>query len=232
MTDYNNLYDDGAEDIKPRLSCWFITDIAVCLLIPFFCFILMTGFAYSYVMQLAGWFPVPLIIIILNKKRYYKTYKRSKAAAAVAVFLRTVLYPAVIFAAVLPFTMKADIPWYYPVQREVYFSNYQSGVPKFMPDSIPDNAEDYNAEFVPGILQSDGMIMIYFRTDEATLDKYRQFAKENGGVRQYEDNMLSWPRNYGADIADSCEVYMLPHVYGHHPVYYICTESGYFVLYW
>ena len=96
----------------------------------------------------------------------------------------------------------------------------------------PDNAEDYNAEFVPGILQADGVIMIYFRTDDITLDKYRQFAKENGGVRKHADKWLSLVRHYGADIADSCEVYMLPRVYGYHPVYYICTESGYFALYW
>ena len=34
------------------------------------------------------------------------------------------------------------------------------------------------------------------------------------------------------EVHDSCEVYVLPKYGGYSPIYYICPESGYFVLYW
>ena len=232
---YNSdISDSEAENIRPRLSLWFYTDIAICLVIPFFGIFLMTLFSYSYVIKAMMLSLIVLTIIFICKKRYYsdpsetQSHKHKLAAAAI----RTVIYTAVIFAAVLPFTMNADVKWYYPVQKAVYFSNYKNTEPEFMPSSIPDNADNYNVSFVPPVLQANGMVMMCFRTDNETLDGLRQYAAKNGTRTVSDEKRLSIPRNYNIEVHDSCEVYVLPKYGGYSPIYYICPESGYFVLYW
>ncbi|MBQ7783606.1 MAG: hypothetical protein IJ368_06520 [Oscillospiraceae bacterium] len=89
MTYNSSISDSEAENIRPRLSLWFYTDTAICLVIPFFGIFLMTFFSYSYVIKAMMLSLIMLTIISICKKRYYfshselKSHKHKLAAAAV-----------------------------------------------------------------------------------------------------------------------------------------------------
>ncbi len=81
-------------------------------------------------------------------------------------------------------------------------------------------------------LRNKGYDAFSDRADNVTLDGLRQYAAKNGTRTVSDEKRLSIPRNYNIAVHDSCEVYVLPKYGGYSPIYYICPESGYFVLYW
>lgn len=226
----------GKKPKERKFSIWRYIDILLCFLLAFP--MSMIGLAYSYYSTI--WLiSMPLLFVLwLAKPLYDKNRPTPKWLRYVTGILRTVLYVIAGIAMLIPQTMGLDWKWYYPVQRSVYLSNYSEGcfLERFLPETIPLDAEGYQATFIPKILQGEAVVEISFYTDSEMLDNYITHAKSQD-TQLYDINSTKaqkWKNWLIEDqINDSgAVVYEFDASGAYTPVYIINEKTGYIRIYY
>ncbi|MDE7293975.1 MAG: hypothetical protein K2N72_06095 [Oscillospiraceae bacterium] len=217
---------------KGKVSAWYYVDFAVSLLACVFSF-LITAFLRIYFI----FFAIELVCFVSVCTLIY-SYKKPPETRAGRVLMRTVrvtVYTAALAGAFLLF-MPSDIPVLYPVDKAVFVFNYtDTDMFYFLPDKLPSNARNYYGRFVPGFGQGSAGIRIEFFTDTAQLEEYRSFAQSCGAVKT--ENKGGWEQGYinektGREEAVEIWEFPKPEGGGYRANYYICPESGYFMIVW
>ncbi len=220
------------KSVKSKVSAWYYVDFAVSLLACAFSF-LITAFLRIYfiffVIELVCFVAVCILI---------DSYKKPPETRAGRVLMRTVrvtVYTAALAGAFL-FFKPLDSPVLYPVDKAVFCFNY-TNTDKFyfLPDKMPSNARDYHRMFMPGFGPGSPGIRIIFSTDTAQLEEYRNFAQSCGAVKT--NNKRDWVQKYineRTGIEEDVEAWDFPKPEGssYYATYYICPESGYFMITW
>ncbi len=207
-------------------SAWFTLDILVllCVLGGTMFFGMYLYYRYAMLAAFAG-----ILVVLLCAGRYRTDEKpRRKAGSAV---LRTLLYLACAVALLLPLSLSWDWKAYYPIQKCVYGMN--ADAEKFLPDRIPDNAEDYEALFCRSVFPGASRIILQFYTDSETIAAYRARALGYGAVTTCD---AAPPSRFAQELAehgvsmDSAEFYYYPGASDHFPRVYILEETTGFVM--
>lgn len=174
-----------------------------------------------------------LLLLFFMRSLYDKNIERSRLFKRITVLLRSIGYTAVVIAIIIPFTLSYNWKWYYPVQKMVYGTNETAD--NFLPDKIPDNAENYNVFFCRAVFPGATRIEISFFTDSETIEKYRNKAIRNGAscnskaasAGRWYSEMESQNVPY-----ENAEYYFYPNSSEHFPMVYILEEStGYVKIY-
>ncbi len=203
-------------------------DIAVWLL-----FVLFNIFWCGY-----GLYPVlfgigfAILLFLLIAERRHVLHRVQKIT-------RGILYVGAVLFTILPYTMQIDAPWYYPVQRALFLSGYDKSATLYqmLPQTLPTDAADYDASFVPALPQGGAVVRISFYSDAESLAAYRRQAEQCGAAHcditdndPYAEKWLSIRTDEGVNM-QGAEVYIF--LSGYHSAYYIINEStGYFELYY
>ncbi len=212
---------------KPKIR-WQNGDIAVWIL-----FVLLNIFWCGY-----GLYPMlfgigfAMLLFLLIAERCHVLHRVQKIA-------RGILYVGAVLFTILPYTMRIDAPWYYPVQRALFLSGYDKSATlhQMLPQTLPTDAADYDASFVPALPQGGAVVRISFYSDAESLAAYRQQAEQYGAMRcditdndPYAEKWLSIRTDEGLDMQDAAVYIFLS---GSHSAHYIINEStGYFELYY
>lgn len=220
-----------SEKVQHEISKWRIADILAPILILVFS---MYYAAYSYyqIMMFAA-IPV-LLVVILMRPLYYKEKKYGKGFRITTTIIRIIGYIAVISAVMLPFTMGRSWKWYYPVQKLIYGADAETK--KFLPEHIPENAENYEVIFCRSGFPGATRIEISFFTDSETLDEYRDKAIENGAKSISEaasrNRWYAEMQQQGVPY-EKAEYYFYPNGSERFPKVYILEETtGYVKIYY
>lgn len=219
------------ERVRHEISKWRIADILAPILILVFS-MYHAMYPYYQILMLAA-IPI-LLVMILIRPLYYKERKRGTAFKNIVTAIRIIGYTVVISAVILPFTMGNSWKWYYPVQKLIY--GVDAKTEQFLPDHIPENAENYEVRFCRSGFPGASRIEISFFTDTQTLAEYRNKAIENGAATSCE--MVSEKRWY-AEMEEQgvpyeqAEYYFYPGASDHFPKVYILEETtGYVKIYY
>lgn len=226
--------DKAEVNIDAKPSGWYYADLTVAI-------VTVLGLCLTWVSmvyQTVAYIPfIALIagIIVYSRKEYYAD-KLSKPWRIVTGIIRGALYAIALFSLSVPFIMSADVPFIYPVQKAVYLKNYTDpeSIFGFLPDTIPSNAENYKVRFVPKVLQGEAYIQIEFFTDRLQLEKYRAYAQSCGAVKTEANKGWQEYLNEKTGTAEGAEAWEFPASTGGgcRAAYYICPESGFFMITW
>ncbi|MDE7293974.1 MAG: hypothetical protein K2N72_06090 [Oscillospiraceae bacterium] len=226
--------DKAEENIRPKPSGRYKADLtvaAVTFLGLWFTFLVAYWFSMvvSHIALIAG------IIVFVCRKLYSNDL--SKPWRIVTGVIRGVLYAVALSALALPFFMKVQSPFLYPVQKSVYSFNFADrgeSVLYFLPDSIPEDASKYKIKMFPGVLQAEPYIQIEFSTSSGQLEEYRSFAQSCRAVKVETSKGWQEYLNEKAGREQTVEAWQFPVPTGgrYHATYYICLESGYFLIVW
>ncbi len=226
----------GKKPKERKFSIWRYIDILLCFLLAFP--MSMIGLAYSYYSTI--WLiSMPLLFVLwLAKPLYDKNRPTPKWLRYVTGILRTVLYGIAVIAILIPQTMGLDWKWYYPVQRNVYLSNYEKGcfLEGFLPETVPLDAEEYQVTFIPKMLQGEAAVEISFYTNSETLSDYIAHA-ESQNTQLYDINSTNAQKWKNWLIEDHIEdsgavVYEFDGPGAYTPVYIINEKTGYIRMYY
>lgn len=223
----------AGEYIKP--SGWLYADIAVAAVTVLGVWFTFLGMAYVITLYVSGFAFIACIIVTLCRKHY--SVKLSKPWRIVTGGIRGALYVIALSAFAVPVIMAMSKPALYPVQKEIYsfnFSDRGESVLYFLPDNIPDDVGDYKIVMAPGVLQAEAYIQIEFSTSSEQLEEYRSFAQGCRAVKVETNKGWQEYLNEKAGREQTVEAWQFPVPTGgrYHATYYICPESGYFLIVW
>lgn len=223
--------DNGQEQVKQNVSGWYYADITAAIAVFIGLGATWAGMAYYVICHVSVAAFVIAVTVNLCKKLYCK--KPPKPLRIFLGVVRGVLYSVGAASLAVPVIMMSDAPVLFPLQQAIYRENYSDRGERifhFLPDKIPKNAADYKIRMVPAILQGEPYIQIEFFTDNAQLDSYREYAESCGAVRETPAD--SWKEYLTEKTSSSeAEAWKFP-ADGYTPYYYICPESGYFMITW
>lgn len=227
--------DRAEENIRPKPSGWLYADLAVAAVTVLGVWLTFIGMAYVVAFYVSVFAFIACIIVTLCRKLC--SYKLSKPWRIVTGVIRGVLYAIALSAFAVPFFMKAQSPALYPVQRAIWCSNYVDrgeSTMYFLPDNIPDDAGDYKIKMFPGVLQAEPYIQLEFSTSDRQLAEYRNFAQGCRAVKVETNKGWQEYLNEKAGREQTVEAWQFPVPTGgrYHATYYICPESGYFMITW
>lgn len=217
-----------------ELSKWYTIDSVACVVVLFF--YPLTFIAYGYMYRM--WCTAFLFVIVqfFARKLYYADRIYPQFLKIVGVTVRSIVYTAVVVGAIIPFTMSRDWTWYYPVQRAVYLSNYSDGcfLEDFLPKTVPLDAKDYQATFVPKILQGEAVVEISFYTDSETLAEYIAYAESQDTKLYSIEGVKSekWKNWLIEDNIDHNGAFVYEFDGPYTPVYIINEKTGYIRIYY
>lgn len=218
--------DKAEENIRIKPSGWYYADLAVAAVT-----VLGLGFTgINMVYHVIFYVPVIAFIlfnIVFSCKEHY-THKPSKPWRIASGVIRGVLYAIALFSFAVPVIMEKSEPDLYPLQKTIFSFNYTDrgkSTLYFLPDKIPRNARDYKIEMFPGLLQEKDRIRIEFFTTSEWLAVYRSHAQSCGAVKSTERY-----ENKKTGMEESAEVWKFRIYEERYAVYYICPESGYFMI--
>lgn len=222
---------DREEKSGHQISKWQKADAFVIAVLLFGgLFFLM--YKYYVIMAFIGF--IVLLILFFSRSLYDKDIERSKLFKRTAILLRAVGYTVVAISVIIPFTMGKNWKWYYPIQKMVYGTN--DSADNFLPDKIPDNAENYEVIFCRAAFPGASRVEISFFTDGDTLDMYRSKAIRNCASNDNENVAKSrWYHEMEAQGVpyENAEYYFYPDATEHFPKVYILEEStGYVKIYY
>ena len=136
---------------------------------------------YAGIFMPLFWISVILLILnIANKKKYYISPEKGEGRKSKTVILRTLVYAVIIGLILMPFNMRRQWKWFYPLQRSFYVSGFAKGnaIGRLLPKTIPSDAEKYYVNFRPAILQASGSVDIKYYTDRETVEEYIEKAEK------------------------------------------------------
>ncbi len=171
--------------LSKKARAWQVADAAVCVLFwlcnSIWC---LSGYMGAYMPLLFS----AMILFFCAQTRFFYEEKRSKVFRIVQMTIRLIAYTAAVLFTILPYTMRYDAPWYYPVQRAFYLSGYEKGstLYELLPETVPYDAEQYDVRFVPQILQGEACVDIRFYTDAEQIAAYRAEAQACGAVEMHD----------------------------------------------
>lgn len=219
------------EKVQHEISKWRVVDIIAISIILFFS-MLFSMYPFCPIVLLASILILPVIVFI--RSLYYKDVERSNLFKRITALIRTLGYIVVIMTVFLLSSMGNDWKWYYPIQKLIY--GVDEKAEQFLPDKIPDNAENYEVIFCRYVFPGATRIEISFFTDSKTLDAYRDKAIKSGAVsssekvgkNRWKDEMLAKGVPY-----EQAEFYFYPGGSEHFPKVYILEETtGYVKIYY
>lgn len=221
--------EDGQQPL-PYISAWYYADFAVGLATCVYTFFLAGMFAiYGRILAVGL---VCTVAVVCLKKHYMKPFD-GRFRKIFHGMLRSVIIINAVAAVGIFCILRSDSPLVYPVRRAIYCYNYSDRgerIFRFLPDKIPENAVECKVQMSPGFLQAEPYIQIEYFTDTAQLDIYREYAESCGAVMVTPTDRIM---RYLTDKTGSSEVeaWKFP-ADGYTPYYYICPESGYFMITW
>ena len=207
------------------ISGWYYADLGVSLATCMFAFF-PAGMFWVYVRILAVGLVCAAAVIRL-KKHYTKPLMEHSRKIFHGILRAAIIINAL--AAVGVFcVLTSDQPLVYPVRKAIYCENDTEGIFHFLPDRIPENAVECQIHMSPGFLQAEAYIQIKYFTDTAQLDSYREYAKSCGAVKvtPVDGMKIYLTEKTGSSEA---EAWKFP-ADGYTPYYFICPESGYFMI--
>lgn len=218
----------GKKPKKRNISPLYYTDFFMCLLL----FVNFGGLFYKY-LQYFVLFALPAALVILMLKPLYdKNSKTPKYLKIIVSILRSLIYAVLMIVMVLPYTMGLDIPWYYPVQRTLFLSNYRdfSVLHDFLPESVPLDAKAYDAQFSPSFGQGS-YVHIRFETDAENIQELKTIAENNSAQHctAADKDAKKWLD--AEHTSTDAEVYIF-YQSSHSAVYILNERTGFFELYW
>lgn len=182
---------------KKVLSPWYIIDklflIASLAASSFFC---LTGYAGVFMLL----FVICFILLIMNISKREKYYiSRGKGKGRKNVLLRILVGAVIAGIFLMPFNMRRQWKWFYPVQRSFYISGVDgifsvfggSTVGRLFPETIPSDAENYHVRFAPAVMQGSGYANVRYHTDRETIEKYIAKA-ESECIEKYDFSQYSF----------------------------------------
>ena len=145
--------------------------------------ILLTGIG-GFVMM--GSLRAAVMLILLFGILISRNKKLIKAAACVIVLL--------VFAAFPPLYVRSQALWKYPFQKTVIGLYQNITEPEWFPEFSRDVKGDFKFDYAPSVMQATGHYLVYFQTDEKTLDRYEQLYSEQAAysfpMREYFDESI------------------------------------------
>lgn len=219
------------EKVRHEISKWRKVDIlAPILILVFSCF--SAAYPYYQILMLVA---IPfLLVIVFIRPLYYKDNKHGKAFKNAVTVIRIIGYTVVVSAVILPFTMNNSWKWYYSVQKLIY--GVDAKTEQFLPDHIPENAENYKVIFCRSGFPGASRIEMSFFTDSKTLAEYRDKAIENGaatGSEKVSKNRWYAEMEEQGIPYEQAEYYFYPDENEYSPKVYILEETtGYVKIYY
>lgn len=221
----------GREQVKAKPSGWYYADLAVAIAVFVGLGVTWMALAYNVIFHVPA-AALVIAVAVSSCKRLYSKKPPKPLRIALGV-VRGMLYAAGAASFAVPVIMMSDEPELFPLQQAIYRENYSDrgeSIFYFLPDKIPENAADYNIRMVPALLQGAPYIQIEFFTDTAQLDNYREYAVSCGAVMETPGD--GWQKYLTEKTGSSyVEAWKFPSN-GYTPYYYICPESGYFMITW
>ncbi|MDE6592050.1 MAG: hypothetical protein K2K57_03175 [Oscillospiraceae bacterium] len=226
--------DKAEEYIRAKPSGWYKADLTVAVVTVLGVWFTFLGMAYRVALDVSIIALIAGIIVFARKKHY--SDKLSKPRRIAAGVIRGVLYAIALSAFAVPFFMKVQSPFLYPVQKAIYcfnFGDMRESTLYFLPDNIPDDAGEYKIKMVPGVLQSESFIQIEYSTSSEQLSEYRSFAQSCRAVKVETNKGWQEYLNEKAGREQTVEQWKFTApAGGYYASYYICPESGYFLIVW
>lgn len=241
MAEPNEAPRPGVPQRKPGSllvsAVLFLLDVALTLFLfitPF-----VSGGAYWNFVMPEFVFGVLYVIIRI----ILKIVKQTHITDMCFIALRTVgITVAVVYYIVL-FSFGNWFNWFYPVRKYLYVNgNYSdSSQFEFLPDKLPDKADNFYMDFVPAIDSKMPSIDIHFYTDKTGTKQMGETARLKGflpyekSVDAYFDNFVEQFVNSGSDQStdiSGAEIFRNYHKDGSGIVYLINYETGYCRVYW
>lgn len=223
--------EQGQEKIKEKVSGWYYADLAVAIAVLIGLGATGVSLFFSFSIKLVFLAPVAAAIIGAAVFVYKDKYQLQlpKPLRIVSGIVRGILYTAAAVAFAIPCIMLfVKSPVFYNIQREIFgemFADHGKGFLRYIPEEIPENAENYSITCFPGFVQNGPHFMISFSTTQEQLDEYRDFAKANGAALWSTNEEL----NRSTDCYEPAEQWVFTSSLYHSTYYLIYPESGYFV---
>lgn len=122
------------------------------------------------------------LIVTSRKNLYDKEKERSAVFRKITGALRAVTYTALVILCILPYSMRISKKWFYPVQRYIYTSGYNSKslIHDLLPEELPEKTDGYKADFRASMGQVSGGVDITFVTDTDGIDQLCRRAEAEG----------------------------------------------------
>lgn len=215
---------------RKKFSPWYYVDFGVSFLACFFSFFpsaFLRIYSIVFVIELVCFVSVSVLIYGCKKP------PESKPGRVLMRTVRVMVYTAALAGAFL-FFRPSNSPVLYPVDKAVVCFNYiNTDEFYFLPDKIPSNAGSYKMRYGPEWADSDDL-WIELYTDTAQLEEYRNFARRCGAVKSNHKECCEF--GYTSERAGKGDVevwdFPQPGGGGYRATYYICPESGYFIITW
>ena len=232
---------------KPRYSAWRIADFAVIIGALFFGAI--TAMVYRYYRVI--WFLLipSLAVPAACGKLYDSGIDRSAAFRLCTGLLRTAGYLLMIGGLMYPMLLSqlGTMQWTYPLRRSLFLSQYDRNtqIADYLPERLPENASDYEAVFLPKVLQGAASVSLRFYTDSETLASYQQYAAnrckqhlvcesltDEFGNRHAPASKWFAMMQQDGENPEGAEAYILYEGYENTAVWMINPETGFFRMIW
>ena len=232
---------------RPQYSVWRTLDAAV--LIGALFFGSLTAMVYRYYRVI--WFLLipALVIPVVCRRLYDKSIDRSAAFRLCTGLLRTAGYLLVIGGLLYPMLLSqlGAMQWTYPLRRSLFLSQYDRNtqIADYLPERLPENASDYEALFLPKVLQGAATVSLRFYADSETLAAYQQYAAETCkkhlvcerltdefGNRQAPTSKWFAMMQQDGDNPEGAEAYILYEGCENTAVWMINPKTGYFRMVW
>ncbi|MDE7293976.1 MAG: hypothetical protein K2N72_06100 [Oscillospiraceae bacterium] len=221
-----------SKNAKNKVSAWYYIDFAVNMLVsPFAFFVSM-----FYAVYLKFWAILFVCFIVMCIfPDYYQKPPPARFIRVIMGIVRTVSYTAALAVVSLYCMQGSKQPVLYPVDKAIFCANYDDPDKMFffLPDKIPSDARDYHSMFAPAWLDG-ASIRIEFFTDTAHLEEYRSFAQSCGAVKTETNKDWQEYLNERTGREEAVEIWEFPKPEGggYRATYYICPESGFFMINW
>jgi hypothetical protein len=227
-------------------SVWYYLDTLLCVTVLFLG--AMVAVIYRYY-EPVWMMSIPFLLVIqIAGKWYEKGIPHSQFFRCTTGILRAVLYIVAIGGMIFPrFLSSQDGKWAYRWKRELFLSSYtdkgQARLNILIPEYLPEKADEYDAKFMPKILQGSAMVDIFYYTESDVISGYKEQAKSFGAERFVEDansedgkgdKWFSYmrERNASANDMDGAEVYQFWNGYENTAVWMLNEKTGYFRVYY